>query len=96
MGVRYLNTKQFADTANALKTAIAEYISIKDDVRDTTTNLFINWEGQGRSQFEKDYNIIFRQLSDIEDVLYDLRDTLIEAEATYIKADQALAKEFTM
>ena len=79
-----------------MKTAIAEYISIKDDVRDTTTNLFINWEGQGRSQFEKDYNIIFRQLSDIEDVLYDLRDTLIEAEATYIKADQALAKEFTM
>lgn len=96
MGVRYLNTKQFADTANALKTAIAEYINIKDGVRTTTTNLFINWEGQGRSQFEKDYNIIFRQLSDIEDVLYDLRDTLIEAEATYIKADQALAKEFTM
>lgn len=51
---------------------------------------------QRKAQFEKDYTTIYRQLTDIADIMYELHDALIEAEAAYIQADEEAAKMLTI
>lgn len=50
----------------------------------------------GKNQFEKDYNTIYQQLSDIGDIMYELYDALIDAQAAYIQADEEAAKLLTI
>lgn len=95
-GVTHLDTQKFKDTIAAFNKGIDDYNSIKDDVERTTTNLFLNWQGEGKKQFEKDYTTIFQQLKDIADIMYELYNTLVDAEATYIEADEQAAKLLTM
>lgn len=90
--VKYLETGTFHDASQAFKTGIQTYNDIKNDVVSATSTLFWNWQGEGKTQFEKDYNTIFRQLTDIGDILYELYDALAEAEALYIQADEEAAK----
>lgn len=95
MGVKYLETQKFTDTVNTFKEGVNTYNNIKLSVERTTTSLLLTWKGEGRTQFEKDYQLIFRQLTDIGDVLYELYDSLIDAQASYVKTDEELSKQFT-
>lgn len=96
MAVTYLETQKFTDAVNAFKNAVKTYNEIKAGVERTTTQLFLNWQGEGRTQFEKDYQLIFQQLTDIGDVMYGLYDALIEAQATYVKTDEEISKQLTL
>lgn len=58
--------------------------------------MFLKWQGEGKNQFEKDYNTIYQQLSDIGDIMYELYDALIDAQAAYIQADEEAAKLLTI
>ena len=78
------------------KTGIEEYNRIKNGVKSTTNDLFLKWQGEGKNQFEKDYNTIYQQLSDIGDIMYELYDALIDAQAAYIQADEEAAKLLTI
>lgn len=94
--VQHLDTEKFANTISTLKKSIAEYNDIKNEIKVTTDTLFEDWTGEGKTQFQKDYATLFRQLTDIADIMYELYDTLVEAEATYIKADEEAAKLLTI
>lgn len=94
--VTHLNTAKFDSTIAAFKKGIDDYNTIKSDVERTTNTLFLSWQGKGKKQFEKDYNTIYQQLEDIADIMYELYDTLVDAEATYILADEETAKLLTM
>lgn len=94
--VQHLDTEKFANTISTLKKSIAEYNDIKNEIKVTTDTLFEDWIGEGKTQFQKDYATLFRQLTDIADIMYELYDTLVEAEATYIKADEEAAKLLTI
>ncbi|MGN9055981.1 WXG100 family type VII secretion target [Bariatricus sp. HCP28S3_A7] len=94
--VTHLDTKKFADTINVFKTGITEYNDIKQTVERTTKTLFGEWEGEGKTQFEKDYNTLYQQLTDIADIMYELYDALVDAEAAYIAADEEAAKMLTI
>lgn len=94
--VNYLDTKKFDSTIAAFKSGIEEYNSIKSDMEKTTNTLFNNWQGKGKTQFEKDYTTIYQQLNDIADIMYELYEALIDAEAAYIQADEEAAKMLTI
>lgn len=94
--LRHLDTSKFHSTISAFKKGITEYNTIKTDVERTTNELFISWLGEGKVQFEKNYTTLYRQLTDIADIMYELYDALVEAEAAYIEADQQSAKQNTM
>lgn len=94
--VEYLDTSKFSAAITAFKKGVEEYNSIKTGVQNTTTTLFTKWQGEGKKQFEKDYNTIFQQLTDIADILYELYDALVEAQATYIQTDEEMAKLMTI
>ena len=90
--VTYLNTNQFTDTVKDFKEAAKEYNEIKFCIEKTTNALFLNWQGEGKKQFEKDYLVIYQQLSDIAEILYELRDAIIDAQAQYVLVDDEIAK----
>jgi len=94
--VNHLDTKKFDSTIAAFKSGIEEYNGIKSEVEKTTNALFNNWQGRGKAQFEKDYTTIFQQLTDIADIMYELYEALIDAEAAYIQADEEAAKMLTI
>lgn len=94
--VTYLDTQKFSDTVDTFKTGISDYNEIKSDVEKITNTLFMNWQGKGKKQFEKDYTTIYQQLTDIADIMYELYNALIDAQAAYIQADEEAAKMLTI
>ena len=94
--VQHLDTSKFDSTISAFNKGIEEYNNIKLTVEKITNALFSNWQGEGKTQFEKDYTTLYRQLTDIADIMYELYDALIDADAAYIKADEEAAKLLTI
>ena len=90
--VKHLDSERFGEVIKDFENGIKEYERIIDGVKTSTTKLFLFWQGEGKKQFEKDYTKIYRQLEDVSDVLYDLRDALVDAQAAYIKTDEEIAK----
>lgn len=95
-GLRHLDTKYFKETRKRLETGIGQYNEMKKDLGHTTEKLLLNWRGKGKTEFEKEYRILMQQLTDIADLMYELRDNLIDSEANYIEVDLAIAKQLTM
>lgn len=92
--VKHLDTGNF----NAALTTYANYIrqfeALVRDVNSTCGTMVENWKGEGRDAFEKDFKQVQINLKDISDIMYDLRDGLIDAHAEYMKTDAALSKSF--
>lgn len=95
-GVKYLDTQKLLDAANKVDKCIKEYNEIMSRIRNSTNDLIANWYGEGRKEFEKDYSTIYQQLTDISDIMYDLYDALVDADATYVQTDEEVAKGLTM
>ena len=93
--IQHLDTKYFSEAITAFSKGVTEYNRIKTDVQKNVSQLLRTWDGKGKKQYEYDYDILYRQLEDIGDVLYELYDALVKAEAIYIKADEKLAKQLT-
>jgi len=55
-----------------------------------TDTLLGTWDGEGRNQFETQYTLMEQQLKDISDVLYEIYEALVDAQAAYIDADEAV------
>lgn len=94
--VTHLDTSEFHNAITAFRSGISDYNAIRSEVEQATIALFSDWEGEGKTQFEKNYNTLYRQLSDIADVMYELYGALADAEAAYIQADEETAKMLTM
>lgn len=94
--VNFLDTNKFSEVIAIFKKEIETYNDIKSDVEKTTNALFKDWQGKGKTQFEKDYTTIFQQLTDIADIMYELYNALIDAQAAYIQADEDAAKMLTI
>ena len=91
--VEFLDSSVFSSVISKFTEGIQTYDKVLNGVKRDTETLFESWLGEGRTQFEKDYNTIFLQLKDIGDVLYDLREALIKAEEEYYKTDDSIGKK---
>ena len=92
--VKKLDTINFNDTINAYATQIKKFEGIVSGVNKTTNNIVDRWKGKGRNAFEKDCKQVQLNLKDISDIMYNIRDALINAHAEYMKSDEALSKSF--
>jgi uncharacterized protein YukE len=93
--IRKLDTSKMDAAIQAFNEGVKEYNSIRTTVKLATTDLLLNWSGKGRKAFEKDYDAIFLQLTDIEDILYELYNALVDGLSAYITTDQELNKQMT-
>ena len=94
--VRYLDSQKLKDGALDIEKYVKEYNEIIKSISRATQNLLDSWHGDGQKEFEKDYSTIYQSLSDISDIMYDLYDALIDADSTYVKTDEEIAKGLTM
>lgn len=94
--VTFLDTNKFSSTISAFKSGIEDYNNIKNGVERTSNTLLESWEGKGKTQFEKDYTTIYRQMEDIADIMYELYDALVDAQSVYVLADEEAAKMLTI
>jgi len=92
--IKYLYTKDIKETSIEFQNSIDDFQDAVEKVSKATTKLLSTWSGKARDIFETQYNILFGQLKDIQDTLYDIYDALVESETAYIDADEALKKEF--
>ena len=95
-GVKYLDSQKLLDAANKIDGYIKEYIEIIKRISNATNDLVANWYGEGRREFEKDYSTIYQSLTDLSDIMYDLYDSLVDSDATYVQTDEEIAKGLTM
>lgn len=88
-----LNTKPFADAANATK-RLAEALDGSIETTDNAINaLYSTWAGKGRNSFEKKYKIFEHQISDIRKGIWDLYDDIVTSEEDFIQTDLDAAKQ---
>lgn len=92
----YLDSQKLSDAANKLNTCLEEYKDAIAKISSSTNDLMATWHGSGKTAFEKDYTTIYRQLTDIGDIMYDLYGSLIDSDAIYVETDEEIAKSFTM
>lgn len=95
-GVQYLDTQQLLNAANQINNYLEDYKDIIKEISNTTNNLLDSWYGEGKTEFEKDYSTIYQQLSDISDIMYDLYEALVDADATYVQTDEEIGKAMMM
>lgn len=93
-GVEYLESQALITAAKQFDDFVKNFNQYIKDINSVTDELLLSWHGEGRTEFEKDYSTIYRQLKDISDVLYELYDALIDADATYVQTDEDIAKSF--
>lgn len=96
MSVKSLDTSGFTDATQAASDAISAFNETLKTMQSVTNAILDSWVGKGRNEFATQVSLINGKLGDISDELYDLYDAIVQAEKTYIDADQALAKEMSI
>lgn len=86
----------------SIKAAIQEmqsialsYREIQETVNKTTRTVQENWVGEGRNEFESQYEILIRKIEDFGDTLEEICDSLIETEAAYQEVDNQVGRSYT-
>lgn len=92
--VKHLDTINFNDTIATYANYIKQFEEIVRDVNTAASIMVDNWKGKGCEAFERDYKQVQLNLSDISDIMYELRRALTDAHAEYMKTDSALSKSF--
>lgn len=92
--VRKLDTQNFNQTIADYAKQIKQFEEIVAKVNSVANDAVEHWKGKGCNAFEKDYKKVQLNLKDISDIMYDMRDALIEAHAEYMKTDNALSKSY--
>lgn len=94
MSVEYLNVQGITDACKAFRDKIEEFDSCVTEMDSATNDALRDWVGKGRNQFETQMRLMKSQLDDISEVLYEIYEALVDAEAAYIDEDEAVAKQF--
>lgn len=92
--VKHLDTVHFNEAITAYANYIKQFEEIVRGVNSASNTMLDHWKGTGRNAFEKDCRQIQLNLNDITDIMYDLRDALVNAESEYVKSDAAVSKSF--
>lgn len=92
--VNHLDTASFNDTIHTYERHIQQFEDIVRSVAQVNGQVLAHWKGVGRDAFEKDCTQVRINLKDVTDIMYDLRDALINAHAEYMKTDNSLSKSF--
>lgn len=94
MALTELNTTHFADVELAARDIANNVSDLKQMISMSRTAAVLNWMGDGRNEFEDLSYVIEQQMKDISDEFWTVYESLVEAEGTFIEADNAVATEF--
>lgn len=94
IGPGRIDTEAINEAHTAIKAIVEAYKTINYDVSTNTTNVKAEWVGKGLNEFEAQYNILISKIDDFREVLEEIYDALVDAEAQYEAADDELRQNF--
>lgn len=89
-----IDTAKIYAAHRQIKSIVSSYKEVNKEVSEITIKIEENWVGKGRNEFESQYNLLIRKIEDFGDVLQDIYDALVEAEAGYEEADDTVRQDF--
>lgn len=94
--VEKLFTGDMTEAALEFRNNIDEFDDAKRLVERATTKLLSTWVGRGRNMFETQHTLLFGQLGDIQDTLYDIYEALVDSQTNYYNTDEELRKQIKL
>lgn len=91
-----IKTESIAAARVKMLDLLNRFITVQKEVALTRQSLCEDWVGQGRNEFQTQYNLLISKVSDIGDSLKEMYEALIEAEAAYQEADDRYHQQVTM
>ncbi len=90
----HIDTEKIHECYMRMKNIVAQYETSRKSVTDLRTRIEDNWVGEGRKEFEIEFNILISKVKDFEDVLKDLYNALVDSEVAYKEADVDLQQDY--
>ncbi|MBQ6985887.1 MAG: WXG100 family type VII secretion target [Oscillibacter sp.] len=88
-----VDTEAIQATHAEMKRVVESYREINRRVSSVTADLEEHWAGDGRNEFESQYNLLIRKIEDFGDTLQDIYEALVDAEAKYRNVDERLKQD---
>lgn len=89
-----IDSEKIYQTHRQIKKIVDSYRTVNLEVSEITTTIKENWVGQGRNEFESQYNQLIKKIDDFGETLQEIYDALVESEAEYETSDDSLRQEF--
>ncbi len=91
-----IDTAKIYDVHRQIRGIVELYRETNLEVARITEELKLNWLGKGRNEFEAQYRLLIRKIEDFGDVLLEIYNALVEAEAAYEDMDDDIRQDFVM
>lgn len=91
-----IDTAKIYDAHRQIKEIVSAYKEVNTAVSNITKNVRENWVGAGRNEFESQYNLLINKIDDFGEVLQEIYDALVNAEAEYETSDDTIRQRFVM
>lgn len=89
-----IDTDKIYATHRQIKEIVSAYKNANADIAEITKTIKDNWVGEGRNEFESQYNLLIKKIDDFGDTLLDIYEALVDAETEYETSDDGLRQEF--
>ena len=91
-----IESEKIRDAHSQIREIVSKYKEVNYEVSSITQKIRENWVGDGRNEFESQYNLLIRKVDDFGDTLLEIYEALVKAEADYGTADDGLRQNFVM
>lgn len=91
-----IDTEKIYAAHSQIKVIVESYKDVNLEITKITQSVKENWVGEGRNEFESQYNLLIRKIEDFGDTLNEIYDALVKAEADYETSDDQLRQQFSM
>lgn len=88
-----LNTEKFSAAAHTAKELAEKLEDVHKECDKNIDTAYFSWAGKGRNEFEKKYHIFEQQFTDLKNSLWDIYESIVAAESSYIQGDVDSAKQ---
>lgn len=88
-----LDTKNMDSIIQNLQEIGKMMSELKNDLRLDIVNYSCEWQGRGKTMFDRKYVLVLRQLDDMSEDIYEMAEELLTAAEAYIQFDTDSAKD---
>lgn len=94
--IKHLDISYFTDANQKFLKTLKSLNEIKTSIELAKASLMEVWVGKSRDAFENQYNMLFSKISDINEALDEMYNSMVDSECAYRETDDALRQEFVM
>lgn len=91
MSLETLDTKHFGEVELSAESIANTIRDLKADIAKSKRLAERSWVGEGRTQYDNLSYVVDQQIQDVSDEFWDVYESLIEAQETYLEADHELS-----